>query len=140
MSKKIDIGYSFEESRIFSETELKKMAKECGDLNFIHHDTLRAKETRFDGIIASGSAISALFSTLIPTHFSHISPMLGLEMSFKFPAPIKPNVNVSMIWAVSDIQEKPAAGTLVNLKGIIKDNDDQILVVGTATILLLAKL
>jgi hypothetical protein len=47
MMNKIKHGYSFEEKRIFSVKELQTMASDCGDLNFIHHNITKAKETRF---------------------------------------------------------------------------------------------
>jgi len=140
MKEKIKVGYSFEEVRIFSESELKKIAMDCGDMNFVHHDSTLSKETRFSGIIASGSAISAIFSAMIPTHLSKISPMLGLEMSFKFPAPIKPGVMISMVWCVSEIQKKSEADIVVNLQGEIKDNEGKLLVLGSAKVILLAQL
>ncbi len=98
MVDKLKLGYSFEEKKIFSESELQELALSCGDINFIHHDTNKAKDSRFGGIIASGSSISAVFSAMIPTHISKITSMLGLEMSFKFPAPILPNMETLIKW------------------------------------------
>ncbi|WP_281556274.1 MaoC family dehydratase [Thalassomonas sp. RHCl1] len=140
MDEKIKSGYSFEEKRIFSESDLQKLALACGDMNFIHHDINKAKDSRFGEIIASGSAISAHFSAMIPTHISKMSPMLGLEMSFKFPAPIRANTEITMKWQVSETQEKPDAGTIVRLTGKIFDEENTVLVIGTAAIMLLPNL
>lgn len=140
MNEEIKSGYSFEENIIFSESELIKMATDCGDMNFIHHNKDQAKDTRFGGIIASGSAISARFSAMIPTHMSKISPMLGLEMSFKFPAPIKPNRSVIMKWEVTKVEHKSNVGNIISLLGTITDKTGGILVTGAAKILLLSSL
>ena len=140
MVDKIKLGYSFEEKKIFSESELQKLALDCGDMNPIHHDTNKAKESRFGEIIASGSAISAIFSAMIPTHVSKITPMLGLEMSFKFPAPIRPNTEIIMKWEVSDTQAKSEVGIIVKLLGEIMDENSKILVTGVAKIMLLPNL
>lgn len=140
MNKEIVVGYSFSEKRVFSENELKKIAKDCGDMNFIHHDSVLAKSTRFKGIIASGSAISAIFSAMIATHFSNIRPMLGLEMAFKFPAPVRPNIEIVMMWSVRDIEQKSESNMTLYLEGVIKDKTGSILVTGSAAIILLATL
>ena len=86
---------------------MQRLALDCGDMNIFHHDINKAKESRVGEIIASGSAISAIFSAMIPTHVSKITPMLGLKMSFKFPAPIRPNTEIQMKWEVFDTQAKP---------------------------------
>jgi acyl dehydratase len=133
-------GYSFFNKKTFSECELKKMATNCGDMNFIHHDNDLAAKTRFSGIIASGSAIAALFSAMIPTHFSEFSPILGLEMSFKFPAPIKPDVEILMTWEISDTSNKKDSSLILNLNGVITDKTETVLVAATAQIILLQNL
>lgn len=116
------------------------MARQCGDMNFVHHDLDAAKDTRFKGIIASGSAIAACFSALIPTHFSKLSPMLGLEMSLKFPAPIYPDTELTMKWEVARTTMKSDSSLLVSLKGSVKDHNGVLLVSALADILLLEKL
>ncbi len=140
MYNKIKSGYSFEEKQIFSESKLQQLALDCGDMNFIHHDVNKAKESRFGGIIASGSAISAIFSAMIPAHVSKITPMLGLEMSFKFPAPIRPNTELLMKWEVSGTEATSSAGIVVKLFGEILDENSNILVTGVAKIILLPSL
>jgi acyl dehydratase len=138
--EEIKLGYSFEKAKVFSERDLQKMASDCGDENFIHHDPIEAKETRFGGIIASGSAISAIFSAMIPTNISKISHMLGLEMSFKFKAPIMPGVKIIMRWEISEIQDKAEAGKIITLLGNITDIKGVVLVSGFAQVLLLSSL
>jgi len=140
MAESIKIGYSFEEKRTFSVKELQKMATDCGDMNFIHHNIAEAKETRFGDIIASGSAISAIFSAMIPTNISKINPMLGLEMSFKFPAPVRANIEITMGWRVSEVDDKPNTINIVTLLGTVTDNKGCMLVEGVAKIVLLPHL
>ena len=137
MKKVFEEGYSFSEKRIFTEGELKKLAKDCGDMNLIHHDSNLAKATRFSGIIASGSAMSAIFSAMIPTHLSQFSPMLGLEMSFKFPKPIKANMDILMTWHITHVLNKPNAEQLMELAGEITDSEGSPLIIGAAKVILL---
>lgn len=140
MQKPFEEGYSFSEKRIFTEGELKKLAKDCGDMNPVHHDSDLAKGSRFSGIIASGSAMSAIFSAMIPTHFSQFSPILGLEMSFKFPKPIKANMKIVMTWRISHVLNKPNAQQIIDLAGETTDNEGIPLITGAATVILLPEL
>lgn len=140
MLTKLVQGYSFQQVKVFSPEQLKQMALDCGDTNFIHHDTDRAKQTRFGEIIASGSAISALFSAMIPAHISPISPLLGLEMSFKFSAPIRANIEINMKWEISNTQPKQDSSTIITLVGEITDAHNNVLVQGEAKITLLKHL
>ena len=133
-------GYSFEKTVSYTEQELIKMAKYCGDMNFVHHDAADAKQTRFQSIIASGSAITAIFTALIPTHYSEISPMLGLEMSLKFPAPIFPDQLITMSWQVKGSQFASNGDQILSLAGKIQDKHGQDLVLAETKILLLENL
>ncbi len=140
MKQQFEQGYSFSEKRIFTESELKKIATDCGDMNFVHHDSNLAKATRFSGIIASGSAMSAIFSAMIPSHLSQFSPMLGLEMSFKFPKPIKANMEILMTWRITKVLNKPNAEQLLDLAGEITDSKGIVLITGAAKVVLLPEL
>tara|TARA_R110000772_G_scaffold47880_9_gene109235 strand:+ start:2469 stop:2891 length:423 start_codon:yes stop_codon:yes gene_type:complete len=137
MIEKLVTGYTFEQEKTYTVAQLQKMAIDCGDSNFIHHDMVQAKQSRFNEIIASGSAISAIFSAMIPAHISAMTPMLGLEMSFKFPSPIRPNTPIKMSWEISDTRTKTDATVVVTLNGIILDANNQTLVTAKAKIMLL---
>jgi len=67
------VGYTFGTEILFPEKDIVAGAKLIGDANPIHHDSYHTNE-RIDGIIASGSHVSAVFSALIPTHFSQYVP------------------------------------------------------------------
>lgn len=140
MNIDVNQGYFFEEKCIFTADELREMAYRCGDMNFIHHDEEAAKKTRFKNIIASGSAIAAYFTALIPTHFSKLSPMLGLDMSLKFPAPIYPDTELTMRWQVTSTTPKPDNSLVVSLEGSVKNEEGDVLVLGQGNIMLLEKL
>jgi len=138
--RRFNIGYIFSEKRTFSKNELKKMARDCGDINFIHHDDELAEATSLSGIVASGSALAATFSAMIPSHFSIFSPMLGLEMSFKFLQPVKPDEELSMKWCISDTRDQSDDGQMLDLEGQIIDSNHKILVSADAKIMLMPKL
>lgn len=138
--KDIQVGYYFEKVCKFSESELIDMATACGDMNFIHHDLEAAKNTRFKSLIASGSAITGYFSALIPTHFSQITPAIGLEMSQNFLAPILPSTTLVMRWEVDRIHCKSNNDLVVDLRGSITDENNVLFVSSTASILLVSSM
>lgn len=140
MIDKLAKGYIFEQTKHYAISDIQKMALNCGDDNFIHHDRERAKSSRFGEIIASGSAISAVFSAMIPSHISKFSPMLGLEMSFKFSAPIKAGVTIRMVWEIMDTEIKPDKSTVLSLAGKVIGPSDKVLVTGLAKVMLLESL
>ena len=140
MDKDIQVGYSFEKVCKFTGSELREMARACGDMNFIHHDLEAAKRTRFKNLIGSGSAITGYFSALIPTHFATIAPILGLEMTQKFLAPIFPDTTLYMKWQVNKIHTKSNNDLIVELYGSITDENEVICISSTASILLVDKM
>jgi acyl dehydratase len=135
------VGDFFSESIIFTKEDIIKKAIECGDHNFIHSDEARAEKTRFKSIIASGSAMSAIFSSMIPTYFSKKTNMLGLEMSFKFQAPIHAGISYTMKWTIDEIiVSSEKLDEILLLSGVIYDDTKAVQVTGYAKILLLDKL
>ena len=140
MNTSFKIGYSFSEKRMFTEHELKKFAKDCGDMNPVHHDSDFANNTRFSSIIASGSALSAIFSAMIPSHFCQFSPMLGLEMSFQFLNPVKPHRDILMTWRITKIISKTSTDQLIELLGEITDHEGKALITSSAKVILLPEL
>jgi len=99
--------------------EIIEGAKLVGDKNPIHHDTNHTN-SKFDGILASGSHISAVFSALIPTHFSQYGNVVGLNMSFQFKLPIYPNRKYTMEWKVCEKEVNGKLnGTIYYLTGAI---------------------
>ena len=135
------IGYSLTKELLLTEQDIIEQAKNCGDENFIHNNEASASNTRFKGLIASGSAVSALFSAMLPTHFSRENDVLGLEMSFQFKAPIFPNRSYNMIWLIEDISgDMDKSGEVISLSGKIVDEAEVTQVLAKAKILLLDKL
>src|SRR5580698_5056757 len=62
---------------------VRRFANAADDHNPLHHDSLYAMDTRFGGLIASGTQLVSLFMALTATHYSpHLQP-LGLEFDVK---------------------------------------------------------
>lgn len=134
-------GYSFNKSLLLSKQDIINQAQQCGDKNFIHNNEPQALQTRFRGLIASGSAVSAVFSAMLPTHFSKSHDVLGLEMSFQFKAPILPNTQYNMSWFIEAIKEDVKhKGQVVSLLGKIINETEVVQVLASAKILLIEEL
>ncbi|MFT4529718.1 MAG: acyl dehydratase [Gammaproteobacteria bacterium] len=135
------IGKSFSKDLLLTKEDIIEQAAFCGDENFIHHDEDRSLNTRFGGVIASGSAISSIYSAMIPTYFSKIANILGLEMSFQFKAPIYPDIRYSMSWMIESVAgDLNGTGKIVCLTGTIRDSEQKTQVMAQAKIMLLSTL
>jgi len=131
----VKLNSTFGSELFLSEAEIIEGAKLVGDKNPIHHDTNHTN-SKFDGILASGSHISAVFSALIPTHFSQYGNVVGLNMSFQFKLPIYPNRKYTMEWKVCEKEVNGKLnGTIYYLTGAIVGSKDEVALTGTACIL-----
>ena len=130
------VGYTFGTEILFPEKDIVAGANLIGDANPIHHHSHHTND-RINGIIASGSHVSAVFSALIPTHFSQYGQVLGLNMSFEFRSPVYPERRYNMSWTVSDEEwSGKLKGNLYSLDGKVADLDAKMALTGKATILL----
>lgn len=131
------VGHIIESELLLSEEEIITGATSVGDGNPIH-SSANHNNKRVNGIIASGSHISAVFSALIPTELSKFGAVLGLEMSFRFRAPIIPDQKYIMRWQVSaNERTQKLDGYLLTLHGDITGSDSEAALTGEAKLLLL---
>jgi len=78
----------FSKTLRLSELEISTFASASGDANPLHHDQEYASNSRYGGIVASGPHTSALLMGFAASYFSDIGPMLGIEFTFFFKAPV----------------------------------------------------
>lgn len=108
----------FSKSLLLSESEISAFASAAGDANPLHHDREYASTSRYGGIIASGPQTSALLMGLVASHFSDIGPMVGLDFSFRFRAPVPAGDAFILEWLIIRVERKEAlGGHLVELRG-----------------------
>lgn len=134
----IAIGYEFTEERFVSCRDIAHFARTCGDENPLHYDEEFAQKTRFEGIIASGPHIMCFFTSMVATHFSRLSmPMIGLDFSFKFLAPVRPETTIAMQWRVVGLESSvKLRGVLAQLEGTVSCHGQSL--IGGRGIILLA--
>lgn len=136
----VQIGEKFSKQLELNEIEISHFARMCGDPNPLHHDLEYAKTTRFGQIIVSGPHITSLMMAMTAEHFSY-TPMVGLEFSFQFLKAIAARELVNLEWEIVSSQNKPSLnGEIVELKGKITNQNEQILLTGRGKILLTAHL
>ena len=97
----------FSRTITLTEADIAAFATASGDHNPLHHDREFATRSRYGGIIASGPHTSALLMGLVATHFSPSGPMVGLEFSFYFRAPVPANDPLDLEWLVIRVSPTP---------------------------------
>ena len=79
----VTIGETFSATLALSADSVKTFATLVNDLNPLHHDEAYAAQSRFGGLIASGTQPTAHFMALLATHFSTYAQPLGLDCTVK---------------------------------------------------------
>ncbi|WP_042299332.1 MaoC family dehydratase [Paraburkholderia kururiensis] len=119
---------------------IKSFATLVHDRNPLHHDDAYAAQSRFGGLIASGTQPTAHFMALLATHFSQYAQPLGLEFDVKLKRAARAADTLAMTWRVRDAWWKPSLnGDLVQLEGRATNQRGETVVVGKATILVMPK-
>jgi len=136
--KQYDIGHIIQRDLYLTADEIILGAKFVDDQNPIHHKAVH-NNPNVKGLIASGSYVTAVFSALIPSHFSKTHAMVGIEMSFKFAAPIRADIRYKMQWTlITKSWTEKLGGYICELGGIIETPDGTNALTGLATILVYA--
>ncbi|WP_322051151.1 MaoC family dehydratase [Paraburkholderia bannensis] len=136
----VKIGETFGATLALSPDSVKSFATLVNDLNPLHHDDAYAAQSRFGGLIASGTQPTAHFMALLATHFSQYAQPLGLEFDMKLKRAAHANDVLTFEWRVVDAYWKSSLnGDLVKLEGTTKNQHGDTLVVGHSTILVMPK-
>jgi acyl dehydratase len=136
----VKIGETCRSTLALSPDSVKSFATLVNDLNPLHHDDAHAAQSRFGGLIASGTQPSAHFMALLATHFSTYAQPLGLEFDIKLKRATYAHDVLTFEWRVEDAWWKPSLnGDLVKLAGTAINQDGEIVVLGHATILVMPK-
>ncbi|MBW9104419.1 MaoC family dehydratase [Paraburkholderia phenoliruptrix] len=136
----VTIGETFSATLALSVDSVKSFATLVNDLNPLHHDEAYAAQSRFGGLIASGTQPTAHFMALLATHFSTYAQPLGLEFDIKLKKAAHAGDTLVMSWRVRDAYWKPSLnGDLTHLEGTVTNQRGEVAVVGASTILVMPK-
>ncbi|HZZ09328.1 MAG TPA: MaoC family dehydratase [Paraburkholderia sp.] len=136
----VTIGETFSSTLALSAESVKTFATLVNDLNPLHHDDAYAAQSRFGGLIASGTQPSAHFMALLATHFSTYAQPLGLEFDIKLKKAVRATDTLTFTWRVRDAYWKPSLnGDLTHLDGHVANQRGEVMLTGASTILVMAK-
>jgi acyl dehydratase len=136
----VTIGETFSATLALSTDSVKSFATLVNDLNPLHHDDAYAAQSRFGGLIASGTQPTAHFMALLATHFSTYAQPLGLEFDIKLKKAVHAHDTLTIRWRVRDAYWKPSLnGDLTHLEGSVVNQRGETVLVGSSTILVMPK-
>ncbi|OAJ60382.1 acyl dehydratase [Paraburkholderia ginsengiterrae] len=136
----VTIGETFSATLTLSAESVKSFASLVNDHNPLHHDEAYAAQSRFGGLIASGTQPTAHFMALLATHFSTYAQPLGLEFDIKLKKAVHANDTLTVNWRVKDAFWKSSLnGDLTHLEGTVVNQRGDTMLTGTSTILVMPK-
>lgn len=129
------VGQVLEAPILFTPETVRAFAVLTNDSNPLHHDAELATETRFGGLIASGTQTTALLLGSLANHLFPGNASLGLSCSFQLRKAVPANAELIARWTVRRIVPKPSlSGVLVDLDGALVDTRGTVFVEAGATI------
>ncbi|HEY1998652.1 MaoC family dehydratase [Paraburkholderia sp.] len=136
----VTIGETLRATLALSADSVKSFATLVHDLNPLHHDDAYAAQSRFGGLIASGTQPTAHFMAMLATHFAQFAQPLGLEFDIKLKKAVYAADTLTMTWRVRDAWWKPSLnGDLTQLDGEVVNQRGETVLLGTSTILVMPK-
>jgi acyl dehydratase len=136
----VTIGERFSSTLVLCADAVKSFATLVNDTNPLHHDDAYAQQSRFGGLIASGTQPTAHFMALLAAHFSQYAQPLGLEFDIKLKKAVYADDTLTMTWQVRDAWWKASlGGDLTQLDGSVINPRGETVVLGSSTILVMPK-
>ncbi|MEX3930424.1 MaoC family dehydratase [Paraburkholderia phymatum] len=136
----VTIGETFSATLSVPADSIKSFATIVNDLNPLHHDDTYAAQSRFGGLIASGTQPTAHFMALLATHFSTYAQPLGLEFDMKLKKAVHSDDTLTMTWRIVGAFWKASLnGDLTQLEGNVVNQRGETVLIGKSTILVMPK-
>ncbi len=112
------VGETFSRTVTLDPAAVSAFARSVGDSNPLHHDPLRAAQSRFGGLIACGPHTSSLLLAVTADEFSARGAPLGLDFRVKFRRAVPADATLTLSWTVTRVARHPTLdGDLVSLDG-----------------------
>jgi acyl dehydratase len=128
-------GERFSREHQFRPEEVIAFAMAAGDDNPLHHDAERAADTRFGGLIVSGTHTTALLLGLTASHFAKRGSVVGYGFSVRFERPVRADECVTLQWIVTKVDPLPGRrGEHVWMEGSVRSACGDVLVSATGEV------
>jgi acyl dehydratase len=101
------IGQRFLREALLTTDSIKTFAALVGDANPLHHDDALGRSSQFGAIIASGIQTSSIMASWAATIIAERCASVGLEIMFKFEAPVFADEALKIEIEVTDLVPKP---------------------------------
>ena len=127
----IKLGQSKNFQIIVDDELVESFAKVSGDFNPLHMDEEYAKNTKFCKRICHGMLLASFFSRLVGMYLPGVNALyFSQNLNFVNPCHIGDNVTV-----VGEVIDKSEATRIIKLKTIVKNEQEKLLVEGTAQVI-----
>lgn len=133
--EEIEIGETASVTKMISEADIVNFAGIIGDFNPIHVNPEYAKNTMFGERIAHGMLTASFISTLVGCCLPGINA-LYLSQEVKFVKPVRVGDTIT---AEAEVIEKIEAKRRIVMKTVVKNQRDEIVIDGKATVMVMKK-
>lgn len=128
---KIKVGLSHDFEVIIDEELVEKFANISGDFNPLHMNEAYAKETKFVKRICHGMLLASFFSRLVGMYLPGVNALyFAQKLNFVGPCFIGDKITV-----YGEVIDKSEATRIIKLKTTIKNQQAELLIEGTAQVL-----
>jgi acyl dehydratase len=125
----VNVGDTFQKTVTINAAAIKQFAIAAGDRNPLHHNERLAEQSRFGGLIASGTHTSALTLGVIASYLSERWPSLGLGFSVRLKKAVRAGETLTVSGRVVSITPKPSLkGDLAVIEAEMRNADGQVAV------------
>ena len=125
-----DVGDTARRSRVVRARDIELFTELTGDRNPLHYDDVRARSSRFGGIIVQGGVTSGLLNAVVAEDLPGPGSVF-LHVDWSFKAPVRPGDEIT---AEVEVLEARADKPLTKLRTTIANQDGTVVLDGTALV------
>jgi acyl dehydratase len=137
---RVRVGETFSETLTMTPGEAKAFSRAARDFNPLHLDEGVAANSRYGGLIVSGTQMAAHLMALTATHFTARGEAVGLDFSIRFHKPIYADETITLTWEVVEVKAASAGKDVVDMKGRVTNEKGELAVAATGRIMVAEKL
>jgi len=122
------VGQRAERTRLVDARDIERFTDISGDRNPLHYDAVRARRTRFGGIVVQGGVTSAILNAVVAEDLPGPGTVF-LHVSWDFKAPVRPGDTITGQVEIAKVRtDKPITELITR----VVRGDGTVVVDGTA--------